>query len=191
MNKVHIMKEESVFRNEHMNVTEGIMQIDLDGYSKTYSRMRINRTDAAVVLIKNTDRDTVVLVKQFRYAVAGKIQEGFPELVAGKIDEGESPGETAIRESAEECGYRIRPENLQHLASYFVSPGYTSERFHLFYATVTNADKLEQGGGLEAENEFIEVLEIDVKTFLEMADAHAIADGKTLMGALYMKLKGL
>ena len=191
MNQAKIVNEQTVVDLAYMHVTEGTIQMPHEHDAVTYTRLKLDRVDAAVVLIRNTERNTVVLVKQFRYAAAAKTSGLFVELVAGKLDGDEAPVTAAIRESQEECGYRIQPENIRHLASFFVSPGYTSERFHLFDATVTNADKLNAGGGLESENEFIEVVEIDRDRFLQMAESNAIVDGKTLMGALYMKLLNL
>lgn len=189
--KQEIMTEiisEKILYSQHMEIEEGtIRQSGPGGKTGTYTRWRLNRQDAAVVLIHNTEKDTIVLVKQFRYAIAGKVKEPILELVAGKIDEGEQPLEAAIREAQEECGYRIRPGNIRLLSSFFVSPGYTSEKFYLFHATVSNADHVSHGGGLEEENEYLDVVEIAYDRFKQMAAANELEDGKTLMAALYLR----
>lgn len=179
---------EKILYSQHMEIEEGtIRQSSPGGGADIYTRWRLNRQDAAVVLVHNTEKNTVVLVRQFRYAIANKVKAPILELVAGKIDEGEQPIEAAIREAEEECGYRIGPGQIRLLSSYFVSPGYTSEKFHLFYATVTNADRLAAGGGLEEENEYLDVVELDYDRFKEMAASNALEDGKTLMAAMYLR----
>lgn len=178
---------EKILYSQHMQIQEGTIRQSLPGgATNTYTRWRLNRQDAAVVLVHNTETNTVVLVKQFRYAIAGKVKEPILELVAGKIDEGEQPLDAAIREAREECGYRIRPDQIRLVSSFFVSPGYTSEKFYLFHATVTNADRLSAGGGLEEEHEYLEVIELDYDRFKQMAAANEFEDGKTLMAALYL-----
>lgn len=156
-----IIREKIVFSSS-MVIEEGTIEQSLPGQdNRQFPRLRVNRQDASTIFIHNTERHTVVLVKQFRYAISSKVKAPVLELVAGKVDEGEEPLQAAIREAEEECGYRIRPENIRLTASFFVSPGYTSERFFLYHATVTNADKVSAGGGLEQENEYLEVIEMD------------------------------
>jgi len=147
----------------------------------SYSRQRINRVDASAVFIYNKDSGAVVLTRQFRYAIVDKVKAPILEIMAGKVDPGESPSQTALRESLEECGYRISPEKLIHLVSVFASPGYTAEKYHLFYAEVASSDKLTEGGGLENENEDIEVVEMPLAEFQTMVSEGLLEDSKTLL----------
>jgi nudix-type nucleoside diphosphatase (YffH/AdpP family) len=174
-----ILNEKIVFTDK-LVIEKG----ELSDGKKTFSRLRINRPDACVVFILNTETQKVILIKQFRYAIASKTSAPIYEIVAGKLDHGEKPLGAAIRETEEETGYRISPSNIQFLISCFVSPGYTSEKFHLYYATVTNEDKKSKGGGLENENESIEVIEMDRKDFYNLIDEGKIEDAKTYLAAL-------
>lgn len=163
-----------------------IEKAELSDGENTFSRLRINRQDAAAVLVVNTETDKVILTKQFRYAISAKAEEPIYEIVAGKIDPGENPLNAAIRETEEETGYRVQPANIKLLVSCFSSPGYTSEMFHIYYATVTNADKISKGGGMENENEKIEVIEMKRKDFQELIRSGRIADAKTYVAGLFL-----
>jgi nudix-type nucleoside diphosphatase (YffH/AdpP family) len=153
-----------------------------------YHRLRINREDAVAVLIFNTNSNNVILTKQFRYAIADKANTDILEIVAGKIEEGEDPLKTAIRESEEETGYKIDPEKITILLSCFSSPGYSSERFIIYYATVTDKDKVADGGGKESENEHIEIVEMELPEFLENIKMANFKDAKTYLAGLFLML---
>src|SRR5688572_11350553 len=108
---------------------------------ESHERSRINREDAAVVLVWNRDRERFILTRQFRYPLYDKITENIIEAVAGKVED-EEPLHTAIRETEEETGYRLKEEQLTLLASCFPTPGYSTERYFIYSATVGDADKI-------------------------------------------------
>ena len=179
--EVKILKEEKVF-DDIITIEKGQIQIK-EGHQ--FSRLRLKRQDAVAVFIYNTESNKIVLVRQFRYAIHDKVSEPVFEIMAGKIDGQDSPEETAIREAEEECGYKLKPESMRKVAEFFASPGYTSEKFYLYYAEVTNADRISEGGGLEEENEFIEVVEMNKDEFAFMLKNGGIMDAKTLVAGLY------
>lgn len=176
-----ILNEEVVFDNKLVIQKANIQ----DQENTTYTRLRIKRQDASAVLLFNTVSQKIILTRQFRYPVADQTNEYLLELLAGKVDEGEQPLEAAIREAEEETGYRIKAENIRFLLSCFASPGYSSERFHLYYATVTPADLLSEGGGLASEHESIELVELDLSEFKSMIKDGRIQDAKTILAGLY------
>lgn len=176
-----ILNEEIVF-NDKLVIEKATIQDEED---TTYSRLRIKRQDASAVLLFNTGTNKIILTRQFRYPVADQTHEYLLELLAGKVDEGEEPLEAAIREAEEETGYTIKPENIRFLLSCFASPGYSSERFHLYYATVTPADQQSEGGGLASEHERIELVEFDLNEFKAMIKDGRIQDAKTIVAGLY------
>lgn len=180
-----ILKEEIIF-NDRLIIEKAEIS---DEHNNNFSRLRLKREDASAVLILNTETDKIILTKQFRYAISSKIKEPILEIVAGRIDEGEEPLQTAIREVEEEVGYRIASENIKLLVSCFASPGYSSECFYIYYATVTNANKISEGGGLETENEYISVVEMDSKEFKSLIKTGNIKDAKTYIAGLYLALQ--
>jgi nudix-type nucleoside diphosphatase (YffH/AdpP family) len=180
---IKVEKEKIVF-NGKLVLEEG----NISYHTKKFLRLRIKREDAAAVLILNIDTHKIILVRQFRYAIAAKTAEQILEIVAGKVDKNEPPLTTAIREAQEETGYRIKPNHIRFLLSCFPSPGYSSERFFIYYATVTNEDKVSEGGGLKDENEYIETVEMNVNQFTASIKSGEIKDAKTYLAALYMML---
>jgi hypothetical protein len=68
-----------------------------------------------------------------------------------------------------------------------VSPGGTSERIILFYAEVTNEDRIGSGGGVEAEGENIRLVELSLSDLHSALESNDIVDAKTLVGALWLQ----
>ncbi len=180
-----ILKEKIVF-NDRFIIKQGKIA---DNSGHEFSRLCLKREDAAAVLIVNTEANTIVLTRQFRYPISGKTKEYILEIVAGKIDTNENPLETAIREAEEETGYRINFQNIKPILSCFSSPGYSSERFFIYFANVSNADKINKGGGLENENEYIEIIEMPIEQFKECIRNRTIEDAKTYIAGLYFLLQ--
>ena len=81
----------------------------------------------------------IFLVKQYRHAVDEEIYE----IPAGLVEEGESPEETAARELQEEIGRR--PGRMERIAELYSSPGFTTEKITMFYATELSDSKLPRG----------------------------------------------
>jgi nudix-type nucleoside diphosphatase (YffH/AdpP family) len=178
-----ILHEQTV-HNNHIVLVEG----EIRSGGKTFTKVKVQREDAVGVLLVNTDTATVILTKQFRYPIAEKSSVDILEIVAGKVDEGEEPEQAALREVEEETGYRVKPVHLKFLFSCFVSPGYSSERFLLYYAQVTDQDKVAAGGGLQQENEKIEIVEMTVAQFNENLKKAAFKDAKTCIAGMFLLL---
>ena len=176
-----IISQKTVF-NDVLRIEKAEIQ---SGENK-YSRLRVNRQEAATVLLFNTETKKIILTKQFRYAISDRVKEPVFELLAGKVDPDETPLQAAIRETEEEVGYKVKEKNIQLLVSCFASPGYTSEKFYVYYATVDNSDKTSNGGGLEHENEDIQIIEIDPEEFNEILISGKIEDSKTYVAGLFM-----
>ena len=165
-----------------------VEKAELRDGGETFERYRVLRQDASAVLLVDTQRDKVILTRQYRYPVAASSDEEILEIVAGKLDAGELPADAAIREAEEETGYRISEEQLRFLTSCFSSPGYTTEQFHIFVATVSDADRISRGGGLEEEHEKIALIEMDVAEFRESVRNGKIRDAKTIIAGLLSEI---
>ena len=81
-----------------------------------------------VVIVAQPDPGTIVLVRQYRFAVEATLWEA----PAGMIDPGEDPAAAALRELREETGYRA--ERIEFLFSAYSTPGFCQERLHFFVA---------------------------------------------------------
>ena len=99
---------------------------------------------ACVLYVKD---GKVLLVRQYRYPYA----ESIYEIPAGKLDKGEEPIKTAIRELEEEGG--LIAEELKLLYVMYPSPGYTNEKIYIYQALSARetAAKLDEGEFLDAE----------------------------------------
>jgi 8-oxo-dGTP pyrophosphatase MutT (NUDIX family) len=128
------------------------------------------------VLMLAHDGERLYMVRQPREAAG---LEASLELPAGKLDdEGEEPEETARRELAEEIGKGAR--SVEHVKSFYSSPGFTDELMHLFLCT----DLYDEDAEAE-EDERIEVVAFPLD---RLEDAvRETADAKTLVGLLWFK----
>ena len=70
----------------------------------------------------------------------------------------------------EEVGYKIKDKNIIHCMPAFSSTGLSGERIYFFIATVTNKDKISQGGGEDSETERIEIVEMPYLMFANMVN---------------------
>jgi ADP-ribose pyrophosphatase len=183
MGKIEIIQENRVF-DKYFKVDEAIVEHTIDDKVFRYSRLKLDRPDAVIVLLYNKERDTVVLVKQFRYPAAQKTKNlrepGFIiEVIAGKIDLDESSKDAALREVEEETGYILKEKDLIPLNWGFATPGYSSERIYQYAAVVTNKNKKNKGGGKEDEYEDIEVIEMPYLEFRAFVENGNLIDMKT------------
>jgi hypothetical protein len=72
-----------------------------------------------------------------------------------------------------------------------MSPGSVTEMLYFFIAEYAKEMKVNDGGGLEHEEENIEVLEIDIDRAMKMVENGEIKDGKTIMLLQYIKLNNI
>ena len=151
-------------------------------------RYHIERPPAVGVLLENTSSNKIILVEQFRYAALKKATgNGWTkEILAGLIEKGESPEACARREAFEETGYEVNA--LTPITIYFTSIGISDERIHLFHGQVTDFDKKGDGGGVENENEDLNVVEFDFQSVMDMIRNGEINDGKTIIAAQWLSL---
>lgn len=160
-----------------------------DGIWRKMSRETYDRGNGATILLYSTVKKTVVLTRQFRFPAYVNKHDGLLiETCAGLLDQ-DDPHTCIRKETEEETGYRI--ENVRKVFEAFMSPGSVTERLHFFVGEYSDQDKVSEGGGLEAEGEEIEVLELPLDEALAMIDTGEIKDGKTIMLLQYAKLHGL
>ncbi len=115
----------------------------------------------------------ILLVRQFRYPY----KEEILELPAGKLNPGESPEQTALRELEEEGG--IKAGGVEKMFEVYPSPGYTDEIIRIYRAV----DIKECKAHLD-EDEFLESVWIDKAKLKDMIKKGEIKDGKTLIALL-------
>jgi ADP-ribose pyrophosphatase len=110
-------------------LTIDVAEIELPGGRRSVREI-VRHRGASVILGERPD-GAWVLIYQYRRAV----EETLLEVVAGCIEEGESPEECARREMEEESGYRVL--SIEKFGEILPCPGYSEERLHLFHARLT------------------------------------------------------
>ena len=156
------------------------------GWSGEVTREVFERGNAVVVLPYDPIRDEIVLIEQIRVpALVSSKSIWLLELVAGMIEPGELPEQVAERELAEEAGLSLL--GLTPINSYLVSPGGTSERFHLFWGQVdtTNAKGIY---GLDHEDEDIRVHVVSREQAYEWVNSGRIDNASTVLGIQWLML---
>jgi nudix-type nucleoside diphosphatase (YffH/AdpP family) len=160
-----------------------------DGRWQTLSRETYDRGNGAVILPYDRTRGTVLLTRQFRFPVyVNGHAEPLIEACAGLLDARDP--ETCIRQEAEEeTGCRLVA--VRRVFEAFMSPGSVTERLVFFVAEYRAGDRISAGGGVAAEGEDIEVLELPLDKALAMIDRGEIVDGKTIILLQYAGRAGL
>ena len=120
------------------------------GVEKSWDLARVH--DSVAVILYHRERESFVLVKQFRPPVYLKNSEGFTyELCAGIVDK-EKPLEVIAREEIhEECGYDVPLEGIERVTSFYTSVGFAGAKQTLYYAEVDDSMQVHEGGGIETE----------------------------------------
>ncbi|MDQ0107432.1 nudix-type nucleoside diphosphatase (YffH/AdpP family) [Chitinophaga terrae (ex Kim and Jung 2007)] len=154
------------------------------------SREAYDRGNGAAILLYNPATGNVILTRQFRLPsyINGNSSGMLIEACAGLLDEN-NPEECIRRETEEETGFRIG--NVRKAFDAYMSPGSVTEILHMFVAEYNPEMKISGGGGLEEEQEEIEVLELPIDQAMAMIESGEIKDGKTIMLLQYVKLHGL
>lgn len=144
------------------------------------SKREIVKHPGAVAVIATTDEGKVVFVEQYRKAM----EKALVEIPAGKLEQGEQPETTAIRELEEETGYVC--DKMELITSFYTSPGFADEIVYLYEAT--GLKKKENKADLD-EDEFVELMEVTLEEAMELIKEQRIHDAKTMYAVQYLQLK--
>jgi GDP-mannose pyrophosphatase NudK len=153
----------------------------------TQHREVYDRGNGATILLYNKEKQTIVLTRQFRLPtyVNGNTTGLLIESCAGLLDQ-DNPEECIRRETEEETGYKI--STVKKVFEAYMSPGSVTEILYFFVAEYTPEMKVGEGGGLDHENEDIEVLELPFTRAMEMMKTGEIKDGKTMLLLQYASM---
>lgn len=125
----------------------------------------------AVAMVPIDSDGRILFVRQYRHAARRRLLE----LPAGTLEEGEPVEDTAQRELREEVG--MAPGRLTKLADFFLAPGYSTERMHIYIAQDLRPESLP---GDEDEDLQTEPLTLD-EAFAAIRSGE-IEDAKTMLG---------
>lgn len=127
----------------------------------------------AVCVVPVTDEMEVIAVKQYRYPI-GRVTI---EIPAGKLDAGEEPLTAAKRELSEETG--VECADIEYIGGLYPSVAYTDEIIHMYVAK-----NLVFGEAHTDDDEFLNVVKIPLKDFVDMVMDGKIQDSKTMAAIL-------
>lgn len=162
-------KQEYIYKGKILSLRKDEVVLP-DG--KSAVREVVEHCGGSTVLCEKDGK--ILLVKQLRYPY----QEITLELPAGKLNQGETPEQTAIRELEEEGG--IIAGSVKKLFDVYPTPAYTNEIIRIY-----QAEDIKEGNLNLDEDEFLSAVWIDKKELKLMIDRGEIKDAKTLIALLY------
>jgi ADP-ribose pyrophosphatase len=128
----------------------------------------------SVVVLPVLPDGRILLIRQYRHTA----RDFLWELVAGRIDEGESPRKAAARELIEETGYRAKYFRI--FLDFFPTPGFLEEKMYILLA-----EGLSEGQATPEEDERITCHAYKCSELEQMIQRRKLRDGKTIAGLLY------
>ncbi len=170
MNKEFTVKSEKIFEGKIVNLRVDTVELE----NQKYAKREIVDHKSASAVIAISDKEEIILVKQYRKAV----EDYLYEIPAGLMNVSEDPMECAIRELKEETGYETA--NIKKVYEFYSSPGFTNEKVFLY-----KAEGLTSGQTKFDEDENIEIMHVTKEQIKQMLDNGSITDSKTIIGILY------
>jgi GDP-mannose pyrophosphatase NudK len=190
IDKVKILNTEILSDNWYVLKKVTYEYFKKDGTRLTQTREAYDRGNGATILLYNKEQETVILTRQFRLPtfINGNDSGMLIEACAGLLDK-DDPEDCIRRETEEETGYKIT--DVRKIFEAYMSPGSVTEILYFFVAEYSRSMKVNDGGGVEHEEENIEVLELNIDQAMEMMETGIIKDAKTIMLLQYIKLHNL
>lgn len=186
--KIELIKDKILSDNYFIlrNITYDLTRED--GEVVRHKREVYDRGNGATILLYNPQKQTVVLVRQFRVAtwVNGNEDGQLIETCAGLLDDDE-PEACIRKEAIEETGYQVGA--VKKVFELYMSPGGVTEIVHFFVAEYDDSLRANDGGGVE--DEAIDVLELPFSQALAMVRSGEIRDGKAVILLQYLQNSGL
>jgi nudix-type nucleoside diphosphatase (YffH/AdpP family) len=190
MKKVDILRRRRVF-DDIFKIDEAELRFErYNGeMSPPVRRLSFERGESVAAVVWRHDTDDLLFAEQFRYPTLERGPGWLLEIMAGVIDGSETPEAAVRREIDEELGYRI--DRVEPIATFYVSPGGSSERIWLYFVDTTEASHSDAGGGVAAENEDIRVVTMPRDAARQALDEGQFTDAKTIIGLQWFFSKGL
>ena len=161
-------------------ITTARASYEQDGVAKEWEVVEAH--DSVAILIYHREKQSFLLVKQFRPAVYLQNREGMTvELCAGIVDKQMSLAQIAQEEIEEECGYRVPLASVEKITAFYTSVGFAGSRQTLYYAEVDSTMQVSEGGGIEGEQ--IEVVTLPITEAKAMLFDESIVKTSGLMFA--------
>lgn len=156
------------------------------GQSDMVRRAVFMGTDAVIVLPYDPVRDRILLIEQFRPGpfARGDQRPWQLEPIAGRVDSGEDPKETAHREAREEA--RLSLNALHEVAHCYASPGCSTEFYNIYVGLADLPDGTQGVAGLASEAEDIRSYLFDFDELMHMVDTMQAVNAPLVLAALWL-----
>jgi nudix-type nucleoside diphosphatase (YffH/AdpP family) len=190
IDKVKILKTEILSDNWYILKKITYEYSKKDGSKQVQSREAYDRGNGATILLYNKEFKNIILTRQFRLPtfINGNESGMLIEACAGLLDK-DNPEDCIKRETEEETGYKVT--DVKKVFEAYMSPGSVTEILYFFIAEYSKAMKIKEGGGVEHEEENIEVLEVPFGAAMNMIETGEIKGGKTIMLLQHLKLNNI
>lgn len=169
-------------------VTDFVYEHDhFDGsHSAPLTRAVFMAADAVTVLPYDPVRDRVLLVEQMRAAPLARGDDGIwlLEPVAGRIEPGDTPEQTAHKEAMEEA--HVTLSSLHKIGEYYPSTGAFAEYLYSYIGVADLPDEAATLAGVESEGEDIRGHVIDRAALMDSMRKGELTDGPLLLSLLWL-----
>lgn len=166
------LHSQPVFRGNFLKVSRDTVRLP----SGQQAEREFIRHPGASVVVPLLDDGRVLMERQYRYP----LQRVMLEFPAGKIDPGEPPLLTAVRELREETGYSAA--QWAYAGPIHNAAAYSDEVIHLYFAR-----GLREGEASLDAGEHLDVLPMTVDELDALAARGELSDAKTLIGLLWVQ----
>ena len=190
IDRVKILKTEILSDNWYILRKLTYEYFKKDGSRQVQIREVYDRGNGATILLYNRKLKTVILTRQFRLPtfVNGNQNGMLIEACAGLLDK-DNAEDCIKRETEEETGYKVT--DVKKVFEAYMSPGSVTEILYFFIAEYSKEMKVTEGGGVDHEEENIEVLEVTFDAAMKMMETGEIKDAKTIMLLQHIKLNNI
>lgn len=170
------IKRNEIYKGKVLNLV--VDDIECNN-GKSAKREIVLHRGGACIALKDSD-EKYFMVNQYRYA----FNENLIEFCAGKIEQGENPDQTVLREAQEELGYTVK--NLKPFGYIIPTCGYSSEKIYLYYGEVDN--KVDKHFD---EDEYMETVKYSFSEIKQMIKDNKITDAKTISLMYQLEINGI
>lgn len=156
-----------------------------DGGAQEVIRQSLERGDSAAMVLVDRRRHVIFLTEQFRFPTLANGPGWVRELPAGEVRGDETAAQAAVREAFEETGFVVA--QIEPIATFYASPGGSSERIALFFAAVEGLARDSAGAAAARDtSEDVALIEEPLERFFDDCRGGRIPDAKTLVAGLWI-----
>lgn len=173
--EIILVEKERIVYQDYLTIRKRYL---VDSNGNEFTRESLLKSESTAVLVYNIETNKIIFTNQYRDSISGMSLE----IPAGVMDKKDlDPKDCAVREVLEEIGYKIDPLDLVLLVRTYPSVGYTNELTNIYLSVVSNKNKVNNGGGLKQENEYIEIVELDINEAFNKMKCGELMDSKSII----------